>query len=161
MSGVLQKLQGKREPSQTAVKGYLAILKYMGDYPCRRISTVTKLTDEVFKGAFKYVRFSFLSSEIERFFEAVKHSIVGSVISFTGNHPRRSVLSTDEAVNVELQSGEFGAWMGADMVMHRDIPSESVTLQRSGIVFLYQTTSVGTALSRQTSKNPTVHSIQF
>uniref|UniRef100_A0A0R3RZD1 SSD domain-containing protein n=1 Tax=Elaeophora elaphi TaxID=1147741 RepID=A0A0R3RZD1_9BILA len=51
---LLKKLQGKREPSQAAVKGYLAILKYMGDYPCRRISTITELTDEVFKGAFKY-----------------------------------------------------------------------------------------------------------
>ncbi|MCP9257783.1 Unconventional myosin heavy chain 6 [Dirofilaria immitis] len=43
---LLKKLQGKREPSQAAVKGYLAILKYMGDYPCRRISTITELTDE-------------------------------------------------------------------------------------------------------------------
>ncbi|VDK73284.1 unnamed protein product [Litomosoides sigmodontis] len=51
---LLKKLKGKREPAQVAVKGYLAILKYMGDYPCRRISTITELTDEVFKGAFKY-----------------------------------------------------------------------------------------------------------
>ncbi|KAL3989236.1 Myosin head (motor domain) family protein [Acanthocheilonema viteae] len=51
---LLKKLQGKREPSEAAVKGYLAILKYMGDYPCRRIATITELTDEVFKGAFKY-----------------------------------------------------------------------------------------------------------
>uniref|UniRef100_A0AAF5RTL4 Uncharacterized protein n=3 Tax=Wuchereria bancrofti TaxID=6293 RepID=A0AAF5RTL4_WUCBA len=51
---LLKKLQGKREPSQAAVKGYLAVLKYMGDYPCQRISTITELTDEVFKGAFKY-----------------------------------------------------------------------------------------------------------
>ncbi|VDK69866.1 unnamed protein product [Gongylonema pulchrum] len=48
------KLQGKAEPSQAAVKGYLAILKYMGDYPCRRIFLITELTDKVFKGAFKY-----------------------------------------------------------------------------------------------------------
>ncbi|VIO88002.1 Uncharacterized protein BM_BM5723 [Brugia malayi] len=51
---LLKKLQGKREPSQAAIKGYLAVLKYMGDYPCRRISAITELTDEVFKGAFKY-----------------------------------------------------------------------------------------------------------
>lgn len=59
MLRILQKLQGKREPSQAAVKGYLAILKYMGDYPCRSISTITELTDEVFRGAFKYVRLLF------------------------------------------------------------------------------------------------------
>ncbi|VDP13086.1 unnamed protein product, partial [Onchocerca flexuosa] len=62
---LLKKLQGKREPSQAAVKGYLAILKYMGDYPCRRISTITELTDEVFRGAFKYVRLSFPSFQIK------------------------------------------------------------------------------------------------
>uniref|UniRef100_A0A915PU59 Uncharacterized protein n=1 Tax=Setaria digitata TaxID=48799 RepID=A0A915PU59_9BILA len=51
---LLKKLQEKKEPSQAAIKGYLAILKYMGDYPCRRIFSNTELTDEVFKGVFKY-----------------------------------------------------------------------------------------------------------
>ncbi|VBB26218.1 unnamed protein product [Acanthocheilonema viteae] len=88
---LLKKLQGKREPSEAAVKGYLAILKYMGDYPCRRIATITELTDEVFKGAFKYVR----------------------------NHPRRGVLPVDETANLEPQSGECGARMGANVAMYR------------------------------------------
>ncbi|VDN07350.1 unnamed protein product [Thelazia callipaeda] len=41
-----KKLQGRREISQAAIKGYLAVLKYTGDYPCRRIFTITQLTDE-------------------------------------------------------------------------------------------------------------------
>uniref|UniRef100_A0A0M3IQF6 MyTH4 domain-containing protein n=1 Tax=Ascaris lumbricoides TaxID=6252 RepID=A0A0M3IQF6_ASCLU len=51
---LLKKLTGKEEPSQEAVIAYMAIMKYMGDHPSRKLRTGIELTDIIFRGPLKY-----------------------------------------------------------------------------------------------------------
>uniref|UniRef100_A0A915BGX9 Myosin-VIIa n=1 Tax=Parascaris univalens TaxID=6257 RepID=A0A915BGX9_PARUN len=51
---LLKKLSGKEEPSQEAVIAYMAIMKYMGDHPSRKLRAGTELTDIIFRGPLKY-----------------------------------------------------------------------------------------------------------
>ncbi|XP_049636454.1 unconventional myosin-VIIa [Suncus etruscus] len=50
---LLKKILGSEELSQEACMGFIAVLKYMGDYPSKRIRAVNELTDQIFEGALK------------------------------------------------------------------------------------------------------------
>ncbi|XP_029107068.1 unconventional myosin-VIIa-like [Scleropages formosus] len=51
---LLKKLQGQEEVCQEACVAFAAILKYMGDYPSKRIRSVNELTDQIFECALKF-----------------------------------------------------------------------------------------------------------
>ncbi|VDK42367.1 unnamed protein product [Anisakis simplex] len=53
-SPLLKKLVGKDEPAHEAVQAYIAILKYMGDYPSKQLHNSTDITDRIFRGPLKY-----------------------------------------------------------------------------------------------------------
>ncbi|XP_053241397.1 unconventional myosin-VIIa isoform X1 [Podarcis raffonei] len=50
---LLKKVLGSEELSQEACMAFIAILKYMGDYPSKRTRSVNELTDQIFEGALK------------------------------------------------------------------------------------------------------------
>ncbi|XP_055971810.1 unconventional myosin-VIIa isoform X1 [Sorex fumeus] len=50
---LLKKTLGSEELSQEACMGFTAVLKYMGDYPSKRVRSVNELTDQIFEGALK------------------------------------------------------------------------------------------------------------
>ncbi|XP_019385994.1 PREDICTED: unconventional myosin-VIIa isoform X4 [Crocodylus porosus] len=50
---LLKKIQGSEELSQEACMAFIAVLKYMGDYPSKRTRSVNELTDQIFEGALK------------------------------------------------------------------------------------------------------------
>nr|XP_056714325.1 unconventional myosin-VIIa [Euleptes europaea] len=50
---LLKKILGSEELSQEACMAFIAILKYMGDYPSKRTRSVNELTDQIFEGALK------------------------------------------------------------------------------------------------------------
>ncbi|XP_074256517.1 unconventional myosin-VIIa isoform X3 [Saimiri boliviensis] len=50
---LLKKLLGSEELSQEACLAFIAVLKYMGDYPSKRTRSVNELTDQIFEGALK------------------------------------------------------------------------------------------------------------
>ncbi|XP_030881117.1 unconventional myosin-VIIa isoform X2 [Leptonychotes weddellii] len=50
---LLKKILGSEELSQEACMAFIAMLKYMGDYPSKRTRSVNELTDQIFEGALK------------------------------------------------------------------------------------------------------------
>uniref|UniRef100_A0A8C3VGU1 Myosin VIIA n=1 Tax=Catagonus wagneri TaxID=51154 RepID=A0A8C3VGU1_9CETA len=50
---LLKKILGSEELSQEACMAFVAVLKYMGDYPSKRVRSVNELTDQIFEGALK------------------------------------------------------------------------------------------------------------
>nr|XP_014348910.1 PREDICTED: unconventional myosin-VIIa [Latimeria chalumnae] len=50
---LLKKILHSEELSQEACMAFIAILKYMGDYPSKRMRSVNELTDQIFEGALK------------------------------------------------------------------------------------------------------------
>ncbi|KAM5247362.1 unconventional myosin-VIIa isoform 3-T3 [Ctenodactylus gundi] len=50
---LLKKILGSEELSQEACMAFIAVLKYMGDYPSKRARSVNELTDQIFEGALK------------------------------------------------------------------------------------------------------------
>ncbi|XP_053780553.1 unconventional myosin-VIIa isoform X3 [Desmodus rotundus] len=50
---LLKKLLGSEELSQEACMAFIAMLKYTGDYPSKRVRSVNELTDQIFEGALK------------------------------------------------------------------------------------------------------------
>ncbi|XP_055405139.1 unconventional myosin-VIIa [Bubalus kerabau] len=50
---LLKKILGSEELSQEACMAFIAVLKYMGDYPSKRMRSVNELTDQIFEGAVK------------------------------------------------------------------------------------------------------------
>ncbi|XP_018103359.1 unconventional myosin-VIIa isoform X2 [Xenopus laevis] len=50
---LLKKVLMSDELSQEACMAFIAILKYMGDYPSKRMRSVNELTDQIFEGALK------------------------------------------------------------------------------------------------------------
>ncbi|XP_078514637.1 unconventional myosin-VIIa [Lissotriton helveticus] len=50
---LLKKVLTSEELSQEACMSFIAILKYMGDYPSKRMRSVNELTDQIFEGALK------------------------------------------------------------------------------------------------------------
>ncbi|XP_074073046.1 unconventional myosin-VIIa isoform X2 [Macrotis lagotis] len=50
---LLKKILGNEELSQEACMAFIAMLKYMGDYPSKRTRSVNELTDQIFEGALK------------------------------------------------------------------------------------------------------------
>uniref|UniRef100_A0A4W3GLT6 MyTH4 domain-containing protein n=1 Tax=Callorhinchus milii TaxID=7868 RepID=A0A4W3GLT6_CALMI len=50
---LLKKLLSNEEMSQESCLAFIAIMKYMGDYPSKRTRTVNELTDQIFEGALK------------------------------------------------------------------------------------------------------------
>ncbi|XP_015330315.1 unconventional myosin-VIIa isoform X2 [Bos taurus] len=50
---LLKKILGSEELSQEACMAFTAVLKYMGDYPSKRMRSVNELTDQIFEGALK------------------------------------------------------------------------------------------------------------
>ncbi|XP_063287598.1 unconventional myosin-VIIa isoform X2 [Pelobates fuscus] len=50
---LLRKVLMSDELSQEACMAFIAILKYMGDYPSKRMRSVNELTDQIFEGALK------------------------------------------------------------------------------------------------------------
>ncbi|XP_063162023.1 unconventional myosin-VIIa isoform X2 [Candoia aspera] len=50
---LLKKVLSSEELSQEACMAFIAILKYMGDYPSKRTRSVNELTDQIFEGALK------------------------------------------------------------------------------------------------------------
>ncbi|XP_072849570.2 unconventional myosin-VIIa isoform X4 [Pogona vitticeps] len=50
---LLKKILGSEEISQEACMAFIAVLKYMGDYPSKRTRSVNELTDQIFEGALK------------------------------------------------------------------------------------------------------------
>ncbi|XP_039704262.1 unconventional myosin-VIIa [Pteropus medius] len=50
---LLKKILGSEELSQEACMAFIAMLKYMGDYPSKRTRSVSELTDQIFEGALK------------------------------------------------------------------------------------------------------------
>ncbi|XP_017574409.1 unconventional myosin-VIIa isoform X1 [Pygocentrus nattereri] len=50
---LLKKVLNHEELSQDACLAFIAIMKYMGDYPSKRTRTVNELTDQIFEGALK------------------------------------------------------------------------------------------------------------
>ncbi|XP_044306100.1 unconventional myosin-VIIa isoform X2 [Varanus komodoensis] len=50
---LLKKILGSEDLSQEACMAFIAILKYMGDYPSKRTRSVNELTDQIFEGALK------------------------------------------------------------------------------------------------------------
>ncbi|XP_043929284.1 unconventional myosin-VIIa [Protopterus annectens] len=50
---LLKKILSSEELSQEACMAFISILKYMGDYPSKRMRSVNELTDQIFEGALK------------------------------------------------------------------------------------------------------------
>ncbi|XP_073784890.1 myosin VIIAa isoform X2 [Danio rerio] len=50
---LLKKCGGHEELSQEACMAFIAVMKYMGDYPSKRTRSVNELTDQIFEGALK------------------------------------------------------------------------------------------------------------
>ncbi|XP_029527278.2 unconventional myosin-VIIa-like isoform X2 [Oncorhynchus nerka] len=50
---LLKKVLAHEELSQEAQLAFIALLKYMGDYPSKRARSVNELTDQIFEGALK------------------------------------------------------------------------------------------------------------
>ncbi|XP_036751359.2 unconventional myosin-VIIa [Manis pentadactyla] len=50
---LLKKILGSEELSQEACMAFVATLKYMGDYPSKRMRSVNELTDQIFEGALR------------------------------------------------------------------------------------------------------------
>ncbi|KAG1930766.1 unconventional myosin-VIIa [Pimephales promelas] len=50
---LLKKCVGHEELSQEACMAFIAIMKYMGDYPSKRTRSVNELTDQIFESALK------------------------------------------------------------------------------------------------------------
>nr|XP_045364978.1 unconventional myosin-VIIa isoform X6 [Camelus bactrianus]XP_045364979.1 unconventional myosin-VIIa isoform X6 [Camelus bactrianus] len=50
---LLKKILGSEELSQEACMAFIAMLKYMGDYPSKRVRSVNELTDQIFEGSLK------------------------------------------------------------------------------------------------------------
>ncbi|XP_066501283.1 unconventional myosin-VIIa isoform X2 [Hoplias malabaricus] len=50
---LLKKVLNHEELSQDACLAFIAIMKYMGDYPSKRTRSVNELTDQIFEGALK------------------------------------------------------------------------------------------------------------
>nr|XP_034374213.1 unconventional myosin-VIIa isoform X2 [Arvicanthis niloticus] len=50
---LLKKILGSEELSQEACMAFIAVLKYMGDYPSKRTRSVNELTDQIFEWALK------------------------------------------------------------------------------------------------------------
>ncbi|XP_025275367.1 unconventional myosin-VIIa isoform X4 [Canis lupus baileyi] len=50
---LLKKILGSEELSQEACMAFIAMLKYMGDYPSKRMRSVNELTDQIFEGSLK------------------------------------------------------------------------------------------------------------
>ncbi|XP_061072703.1 myosin VIIAa isoform X1 [Conger conger] len=50
---LLKKVLNHEELSQEACMAFIAMMKYMGDYPSKRTRTVNELTDQIFEGALK------------------------------------------------------------------------------------------------------------
>ncbi|XP_062521649.1 myosin-VIIa-like [Corticium candelabrum] len=53
-SPILKKFTGKTEISSKAVASFLAIMKYMGDYPSKRVRQSTELTDAILEHALQH-----------------------------------------------------------------------------------------------------------
>uniref|UniRef100_A0AAV2J6D4 Uncharacterized protein n=1 Tax=Knipowitschia caucasica TaxID=637954 RepID=A0AAV2J6D4_KNICA len=50
---LLKKVMSQDELCHEACQAFLSILKYMGDYPCKRVRFVNELTDQIFEAALK------------------------------------------------------------------------------------------------------------
>ncbi|XP_069496102.1 unconventional myosin-VIIa isoform X6 [Ambystoma mexicanum] len=50
---LLKKVLTSEELSQEACMSFIAVLKYMGDYPSKRMRSVNELTDQIFEGSLK------------------------------------------------------------------------------------------------------------
>ncbi|XP_057695019.1 unconventional myosin-VIIa-like isoform X3 [Corythoichthys intestinalis] len=50
---LLKKVVQHEELAQEACMAFIAVMKYMGDYPSKRIRSVNELTDQIFEGALK------------------------------------------------------------------------------------------------------------
>ncbi|XP_014907479.1 unconventional myosin-VIIa-like isoform X6 [Poecilia latipinna] len=50
---LLKKVVGHEELAQEACMAFIAMMKYMGDYPSKRTRSVNELTDQIFEGALK------------------------------------------------------------------------------------------------------------
>ncbi|XP_014645839.1 PREDICTED: unconventional myosin-VIIa [Ceratotherium simum simum] len=50
---LLKKILGSEALSQEACMAFIAVLKYMGDYPSKRTRSVNELTDQIFEGALR------------------------------------------------------------------------------------------------------------
>ncbi|XP_023197958.1 unconventional myosin-VIIa-like isoform X2 [Xiphophorus maculatus] len=50
---LLKKVLAHDELSQEALLAFIAVMKYMGDYPSKRARSVNELTDQIFEGALK------------------------------------------------------------------------------------------------------------
>ncbi|XP_054884048.1 myosin VIIAa isoform X1 [Poeciliopsis prolifica] len=50
---LLKKVVGHEELAQEACMSFIAMMKYMGDYPSKRTRSVNELTDQIFEGALK------------------------------------------------------------------------------------------------------------
>nr|XP_023648220.1 unconventional myosin-VIIa [Paramormyrops kingsleyae] len=50
---LLKKVLSHEELSQEACMAFITIMKYMGDYPSKRMRSVNELTDQIFEGALK------------------------------------------------------------------------------------------------------------
>ncbi|XP_072551430.1 myosin VIIAa isoform X1 [Salminus brasiliensis] len=50
---LLKKVLAHEELSQEACMAFIAVMKYMGDYPSKRTRSVNELTDQIFEGALK------------------------------------------------------------------------------------------------------------
>ncbi|XP_045339846.1 unconventional myosin-VIIa isoform X2 [Leopardus geoffroyi] len=74
---LLKKILGSEELSQEACMAFIAMLKYMGDYPSKRTRSVNELTDQIFEGALKA--------------EALKDEVYVQILKqLTDNHIRYS-----------------------------------------------------------------------
>ncbi|KAM9729088.1 unconventional myosin-VIIa-like isoform 2-T3 [Menidia menidia] len=50
---LLKKVLAHEELSQEACMAFIAVMKYMGDYPSKRVRSINELTDQIFEGALK------------------------------------------------------------------------------------------------------------
>ncbi|XP_070605585.1 unconventional myosin-VIIa isoform X3 [Erythrolamprus reginae] len=74
---LLKKVLSSEDLSQEACMAFIAILKYMGDYPSKRTRSVNELTDQIFEGALKA--------------EALRDEIYSQVLKqLTDNHVKYS-----------------------------------------------------------------------
>ncbi|XP_056909520.1 unconventional myosin-VIIa isoform X1 [Takifugu flavidus] len=50
---LLKKVLAHEELTQEACVAFMAVMKYMGDYPSKRVRSINELTDQIFEGALK------------------------------------------------------------------------------------------------------------